>query len=61
MWLKACPRCNGDLLLIAYSRYERAAECMQCGHTITLRHRPRLRHRDDERPSARALISSARR
>ena len=34
MWLKACPRCHGDL----FREYDVGATyvvCLQCGHTLT--------------------------
>ena len=33
MWLKACPRCRGDLML-EEALGERSVGCLQCGHTL---------------------------
>ncbi len=33
MWLKACPRCRGDLFLDS-DYYGPSANCIQCGYTL---------------------------
>ena len=33
MWLKACPRCHGDLYLDS-DYYGHFLGCIQCGHTL---------------------------
>jgi ribosomal protein S27E len=33
MWLKACPRCRGDLY-IEYQVGETNVVCLQCGHVL---------------------------
>ncbi|MCX6020581.1 MAG: hypothetical protein NTZ05_02415 [Chloroflexi bacterium] len=33
MWLKACPKCGGDLML-EKSLWERTISCIQCGRTL---------------------------
>lgn len=33
MWLKACPRCRGDLFLDS-DYYGNYVCCIQCGHTL---------------------------
>ncbi len=33
MWLKACPRCQGDLYA-GGDRHGRYIACAQCGHTL---------------------------
>ena len=34
MWLKACPKCNGDLY-IEYRVGDTSIVCLQCGHELT--------------------------
>lgn len=33
MWLKACPRCRGDLFLDG-DAYGQFVSCIQCGHML---------------------------
>jgi hypothetical protein len=33
LWLKACPRCHGDLAL-AEDMYGRFVSCLQCGYIL---------------------------
>jgi len=33
LWLKACPRCSGDLFL-DYDQYGWYKACLQCGHFV---------------------------
>jgi hypothetical protein len=33
MWLKACPRCRGDLYM-EHNIGESYVSCLQCGHTL---------------------------
>lgn len=42
MWLKACPRCNGDLY-IEYQVGETNVVCLQCGHILTKAQEDQLR------------------
>lgn len=41
LWLKACPRCQGDLLLQA-DTYGSYIACIQCGHTLQPEQEKRL-------------------
>lgn len=34
MWLRACPRCGGDLVS-DYDRYGRFVSCIQCGCVLS--------------------------
>ncbi len=34
VYLKACPRCQGDLF-IERDQHERYVTCLQCGHILT--------------------------
>lgn len=34
LWLKACPKCGGDLLM-ERPLWERSVSCIQCGRTLS--------------------------
>ena len=60
MWLKGCPRCQGDLFEEAGINPEvygaRFVNCLQCGYTLTAAEDLRL-----ARPERRGLSSTAQR
>ncbi len=60
MWLKGCPRCQGDLFEEAGISPEvygaRFVNCLQCGYSLTVEEEARL-----ARPSRNTLSSTARR
>ena len=60
MWLKGCPRCQGDLFeevaVIPELYGSRFVNCLQCGYTLTGEEEARL-----ARPARRALSSTAQR
>jgi hypothetical protein len=60
MWLKGCPRCQGDLFEEAGINPEaysaRFVNCLQCGYTLSAAEERRL-----ARPERRRLSSTAQR
>jgi hypothetical protein len=60
MWLKGCPRCQGDLFEEAGINPEvygvRFVNCLQCGYSLTTTEEGRL-----ARPERRQLSSTAQR
>ena len=60
MWLKGCPRCQGDLFEEAGINPEvygaRFVNCLQCGYSLTADEEARL-----ARPAPRVLSANAQR
>ncbi len=67
MWLKGCPRCEGDLfeeLAVGPEAYgSHFVNCLQCGHTLTEEETTRLPRAERPAPSAsawRRVLTAAR-
>ncbi|HZR99221.1 MAG TPA: hypothetical protein VFE37_10965 [Chloroflexota bacterium] len=66
MWLKGCPRCQGDLFEEAGINPEvygaRFVNCLQCGYTLTAAEETRLARAERRRLSStaqRQMLASA--